>query len=194
MASNLLDTLAAELSKLKVAGHTAIALDPLITYVSGLVESARASDPEDDRQRIRINFEGQLEKYRAEVQGNLEMFKAVLETGQSALKALSVINGAAAIAILAFLGNVLAHPSKEGLAAVPSMSRAMVWFATGVGLAGVGFAARYLSQASFAGDLWSNAATAGKGGIWLRVLAIAGGLFSLVLFFVGIGAAFNAVR
>ena len=94
MSTGPFETLAIELAKLKSLGHTAIAREALIPYVDGLARSACAADPEGERQRIELNFEGQLEAYKAQVGAQLEMFKAVMETGQSALRALSVENGA----------------------------------------------------------------------------------------------------
>lgn len=188
-----LQTLSTELARLKQLGHTAVALDALIPYVDALTRSASAADPESERQRIRLNFEGLVEQYRADVEGRRELLKAVLEAAQSALRTLSLVNGAAAVAILAFLGNVLAHPTTDGLATVPPMSKSMVSFAVGVGLAAVGFAARYFSQAYFSRDFTADAVMGGKWGRRWRCVAIAGAVASLIAFFVGIGFAFRAV-
>lgn len=85
MAVSSLEALAAELSKLKALGHTAVALDTLLSYVNDLTQSARAADPEAERQRIGLDFGGRVEQYKAEVEGRRELFKAVIEAGQSAL-------------------------------------------------------------------------------------------------------------
>jgi hypothetical protein len=194
MSADGLQSLSKELDKLKTAGHTAVAIDPLINYVGGLLSSARLADPESERQRIALNFEGQLEAYRAEINAGLEMFKAVLETGQSALRALSVVNGAAAVAVLAFLGNVLSRPSEIALGALPLMSAAMTSFALGVGFAALGFATRYFSQASFGGDFFDDKERGLTWGRRWRMVAIGAGITSLVLFFAGIATAWAAVQ
>jgi hypothetical protein len=187
-----LETLAQELATLKERGHTAVAMNALLPYVTGLLASARSGDPEGERQRVKINFEGQVEAYRAEVSSQLELLKAAIEAGQSALKSISVINGAAALAMLAFIGNVLSHPTDIGLAAMMIMSRSMTYFATGVGLSAIGLAARYFSQASYAGD-FSNQSRATKWGNTWRVIAIVAGVAGLAAFFIGVRVASRAV-
>jgi len=190
---NALEVLSSELSKLKGHGHTAIAIDPLINYIGELLNSARLTDPEGERQRIALNFEGQLEAYRAERSFNVEMFKAVIEAGQSALRALSIVNGAGAIAILAFLGNVLAHSTDTGLQVASFMTRAMTWFAVGVGFVALGYVARYFSQANYGGDFSQGEAIRRKWGDRWRFVAVVSAVASLLVFFVGIGTASLAI-
>lgn len=192
MTTRNLELLSAELEKLKTTGHTAVALEVLIPYVNALVAAARSADPEGERQRIELNFEGQVEHYRAEMDTRLEMFKSVIEAGQSALRSLSLLNGAAAIALLAFLGNVLSHPTIMGIATIPGMSRSMACFAIGVGLAACGFVARYFSQASHGQEFSADPATAWKWGVRIRNVAICSALASLAIFFVGVWFAFKA--
>ena len=195
MSITNLELLAAELEKLKRLGHTAVALDALIPYVGGLVKAARESDPEGERHRVRLTFEGQVEQYRAQVEGRREMFKSILEAGLSALKALSVLNGAATVAILAFLGNVVSKPlNAYALVTIPGMNTAMAAFAFGVWFAALGLAARYFSQASFGMDFSKKSEVAERWGVVFKWVAISAGILSLALFFIGVWAAFHAFK
>lgn len=184
MANSELDGLVAELSKLKTQGHTAVSLDTLLPYATALANSARTRDPESERQRIELEFENQLEQFRAQKESNLEMFKAVIEAGQSALKALSLVNGAAAVAILSFLGAILSKQGGTSLPLVPSMKWAMVIFAMGVGFSALGFVFRYLSQGAYKKDFHRDLIKATRLGDILRNCAIVSGGSSLISFFV----------
>ena len=186
MANTELVGLAAELSKLKGLGHTAIAIEVLLRYVNGLADAASAKDPESERQESKLRFEAQVE-------GDMEMFKAVIEAGQSTLKVLSLVNGAAAIAILSFLGTILSkQDGVPTLLTVPLMRWAMLSFSLGVGLSALGFGFRYLSQGLYKRDFRLGIDSARKWGDTFRNLAILSAVASLLAFFAGIGTAFCA--
>lgn len=192
MSSGPLEHIAGELSKLRAAGHSAVAIDLLLPYVQGLVNAARAADPEGERLRLQQHFDGQIEHYKASREMDREMFKAVIEAGQSALKSLSVINGAAAIALLAFLGNALSKDKTPAAALIAGMSNSMLSFGIGVALAGAGFALRYLSQAVYTGDFRLGTEHS-RWGDRLRNAAILAGVGSLVAFIVGTFISFRTL-
>jgi hypothetical protein len=193
VANSGLEALASELGNLKSQGHTTVALDPLNSYVERLLASDKAADPELNRQRIRAQFEVELEQYKAQHEFHREMFKAVLEAGLSALRMLSVINGAAAIAVLAFLGNVLGKGDAPHALSVSGMGAAMVIFSVGVGLVGLGIAMRYFSQATYARDFWPAEDDATRWGNYFKYAAIACAIMSLLAFFVGVTTAYEAI-
>ena len=115
-----------------------------------------------------------------------EMFKAVIESGLSALKAAILINGGAAVALLAFLGSIASRQGAPGVELIGPMSLAMMKFFFGVGVAGAALGSRYLSQAFYAEQLRHPAQ---KWTLWLALvflgIAIIAGATSFCLFFWG---------
>ena len=62
-----------------------------------------------------------------------------------------------------------------------------------VGFAALASAFRYLSQASFGKDFSKDRKTADRVGRWLRIVAVVGGVASLLAFFFGIYLAYEAI-
>jgi hypothetical protein len=93
-----------------------------------------------------------LEKYRSELAGweaevkysldwKLESFRTTMTFAQGAIKSGMLVNGAAAVALLAYLGNIKA----QGAATSPFVA-ALGFFSAGVVAAALTFACSYLSQ------------------------------------------------
>jgi hypothetical protein len=73
-----------------------------------------------------------------------ETFKGLITLSIELLKALLLINGGAAVAILAYLGNLSSHDSSAGHQ--PNMKNALLCFSVGVLTAAVTFLVAYLTQ------------------------------------------------
>jgi hypothetical protein len=58
-----------------------------------------------------------------------ETYKALIPLSIEAIKMLALVNGGAAVAILAYLGNIAGHASA---AHQPNMVRPLVWFSAGL--------------------------------------------------------------
>lgn len=80
-------------------------------------------------------------KIRAEVQK--ELFKSVIDAGQHALRVSLAINGGAAVAVLAFLGNLMTKSPATSLGQFPT---AMLFFVSGVLAAAIATGCTYLTQ------------------------------------------------
>jgi hypothetical protein len=106
----------------------------------------------------------EVERYRALLEGsnaheervhawNLEGFRQVISLGQSALKSLMLINGGAAVALLAFLGNLLAQ--KLAIPLLP-FADSMRSFVSGVALSAAAYGLTYFSQLCYdnSGKSW----------------------------------------
>ncbi len=132
-------------------------------------------------------YEHQMDVWRVnspiEAQRNIEMFKATLEAGQTAIKSLTIINGGAAIALLAFIGNAL---NKDRPIDVSGFHCPLMIFVTGVGLAGLTSALRYFSQDAYNYKNWL--------GTTFKILAVVGGILSLVAFAYGTIATSSAFQ
>ena len=65
----------------------------------------------------------------------VELFRSVIEHGRDALKAAILINGAAAVALLAFIGKIWSM--KNSLSTADPLAYALLVFGSGVLFAGV---------------------------------------------------------
>jgi len=114
----------------------------------------------------------QLEKYRGEMSawlegikgqeaGKVEMLKATMEYGGAAIKSSLLINGGAAIALLAFIGKIWGPESK---ADIQDLSCSLIFFVMGVAFSAMAMAAAYFTQGYYtvnndkAGNTWKKVA------------------------------------
>jgi hypothetical protein len=132
-----------------------------------------------------------LERVKKHLASELMAESAVLEAGQSALRYLTLINGAAAVALLTFVGNSVTHPPID-TALLSGMTQAMLAFTIGVALAAAGFALRYFSQAHYGGSLSTDLSTRRMMGDRYRNAAIITGSGGFAAFLLGMGLAYLA--
>lgn len=184
------------LAEMKERGQTAVMIAGLEEYFS-VMEKEDAKSPmlkltDEQRHELSITqLELDNEKWKVNTAGQfaigLELFKAVIEAGQTAVKSLIVMNGAAAIALLAFLGNILSRGPNFGESViVGKINTAMIIFFAGVGFAGATSCFRYLSQALYADR------SRPKRGDFTRNIAVTLAVFSLVAFLYGGFTAYKA--
>jgi hypothetical protein len=150
-------------------GDTLISIRSLLPVIA----SGRAANTQ-----AKIEYEHKMKLFEVEapleVQKQLEMFKATLETGQTALKSLTLINGGAALALLTFIGTIVTKEPDSELITVATLYGPMMTFVAGLGLAGLASAARYISQ-----DLYNVSQCWGH---IFKALAVASGVMSLIAF------------
>jgi uncharacterized membrane protein YidH (DUF202 family) len=82
-----------------------------------------------------------LEKYKFDLNWRLETFKSLVTHSAEGFKFLSLANGGAAVALLAYLGNFGNKAIKA-----PNMSEPMLWFLAGLVFAGAGWLFAYMTQ------------------------------------------------
>lgn len=130
------------------------------------------------------DLNAQQDERRHTHEWNVEQFRQVIALGQSAMKAGVVINGGAAVALLAFIGHMAAEA--QAFRVLP-FANSLWWFVMGVLASGVAFAASYVSQLGYAGkEGWPH-----RAGYAFHVLAALGGVFALVAFLMGSAAAYH---
>jgi hypothetical protein len=81
----------------------------------------------------------------AQVTWNQEMFKSVISAGQVALRSVILINGGAAVALLAFIGSIWDKSTIDNLT-IKKLLISMAGFVLGVLLGGVAASLTYLVQ------------------------------------------------
>jgi len=138
----------------------------------------------------------ELEKFRSDLAGSLayqehvhnwslEGFRQIIALGQSTLKSMMLINGGAAVALLAFLGNLITRAGSS--ASVVAFAGSMRMFVVGVFLAAVAYATTYLSQLFYNGEKdWQQ-----RTGLVFHVVTSLVGAASLAAFLWGAHAAYN---
>lgn len=118
------------------------------------------------------------------------MFESILEAGQSAIKAFILINGGAAVALLAFMGSIVANGNRTDFP-IEGIADALLKFVLGTGAAGVTMAFRYVSQEFYFQDFerqlnkCPTALRFRRIGNAFKYIAIAAGITSIGLFFCG---------
>jgi hypothetical protein len=173
-AESLVTQLRDEIAQSRAGGHDVIALESLDAHLVQLL----AWEARDEGFQNRAHASA-LEAYRAGHQSNVEMFKSVITYGTEALKAAMIINGAAAAAVLAFLG-AASGTAVHGQARLSSID-GMTMFAYGVLTATLGFGFAYLTQRLYltAADSRGGAARAGhiSGAMCIGLFVVAMALF-----------------
>lgn len=186
-AQEVLDLLDQNLADAAAKGARAVDVTALQQLVSGLrkiVDASSAQVAAEEQKRMQISFENWLETNRQHHEWKLEGFRSVIQAGQSTLKSCVLINGGAAVALLAFLGHLVQQPAPA--VSVRALAVAMGVFVGGVFAGGLASGFTYLSQWFFADD-WN------KTGYTFNIAAILAGLASLACFCWGGLLAYQAI-
>jgi len=126
-----------------------------------------------------------LAKRRAKANAQLELFKSVIQSGESARKSFFLLNGGAAVAVLALIG----HLSTSTITApqVNKFAVPLLFFACGLLLVALASGGTYLVQKAYADSRKRRADVINVLGIWVC-------FFSLVAFSVGCYFAYVAIQ
>lgn len=174
-----------DIQDLQLAGTDQIAVKSLLRYIDETERIAGLSESERNRQQAAA-----LATLAATNSANLEMFKAVIEAGKSALQAVMVINGGAAVALLGMFANLAAKP--EGIHLARALSQPMQYFGAGVLIAAFSFGIRYASQACFS-EAEKRTDRAWKIAKYFQIIAIIFTIAGYCAFAKGIYEASNAI-
>src|SRR2546430_1555238 len=102
----------------KSRGDQTFSADALDLYLSEL-EALSVQEPNQLDQialeRTKGDFSVALEKFKTASGERLEMFRSVVTTGQAAIQSSLLINGGAAVALLAFIGHSVTSPTSRHL-------------------------------------------------------------------------------
>ena len=111
----------------------------------------------------------------------LETYKSLINISVAGLKLLALLNGGAAVALLAFIGNI----SGKGLS-IPDMRWPMGFFLGGLALCGFAFFFSYCTQYILYQEIMGGLQKQQRHRhiIWLR-LALVSALLSLIAFVIG---------
>jgi len=126
-----------------------------VRELEGLVESSKSQEWTDaQKEEYRATHQSNLAEYNVLWERSREMFRASVGYGQAALKSVILINGAASVALLAFIGNILPNGNTEPRILI-GLSNSLLAFVIGVLLSAVAVGFTYISQSFFGlGDKW----------------------------------------
>ncbi len=155
--------------ELSAEGRKTLKISNIVKYLDEVIENPNQELPE-------ANLTLDFRSLELDHESNLENFKAVIAAGQNAIRTMVLINGAATIAILAFIGNL----SVSNQAQITIMAPTLLPFAIGTFLGGVTSGATYLTQ-----WLYANQKTE-KFGFAMNIICIIAGLSSFIAFLLGI--------
>lgn len=152
-ASDVIREIREALVPVKESGQSTISIEAMENYLKSFDK-----DVENDSIYESQNHEARLAKFKAENDRNIsyannqtvhavEMFKSVILAGQSALKSSIIINGGAAVTLLAFTGKIWETSTTEVVA--NSLTTSIFIFCLGVFFASFATGTTYLSQYSF---------------------------------------------
>lgn len=143
----LLNKIKSDVNYAKENRTEAIPVNNLLAYLDGI-------DLTDNGEENHIVLEGlkhqnstELEILKINNSFQIESFKAVINIGANACRTFLIMNGGAAIALLAFLGNIWNKDSTTQ--ASQAIASALLWFCSGVILAGLCAAFSYISQSLY---------------------------------------------
>ncbi len=127
-----------------------VSTDALLKYIDGLAGQLESSKEEANRRTeanlaiFRAEHERNVALYQSEQKQALELFRSVVTYGSAAMKSALLINGGAAVALLAFIGNI--WEKETAPEAVKALTLGIAMFSTGVLAAAVANAMSYFTQ------------------------------------------------
>lgn len=183
-----------DVQSIKDDGVEFIGTDKLIDYLSALKDNEQQSH-EEILERLKATNQLHIERYKQVSAVNLESFRSVVAAGANASKSCMLINGGAAVALLAFVGNIWNKSPSAGT--VTEIAYGILFFCIGVGFAalctGITYIAQYCySSIDFDDDSDKKCKWEITGNIF-NILAVLAGLASLIFFCFGCYSAFEAI-
>lgn len=167
------------LSDVEVKGQAFVHIQALKQFLDAIEKSAIVTI-----EAQKLQHQSNLEWYKAQHQSQLEMFKSTMESAHSALKASLIVNGGAAISLLAFVGNIWSKTQTASVA--HALAATIACFSSGVMLGGLASFVTYFTQFFYSQKHKRT-------GITFHIMAIVLVVLSYVAFALGIYGAYGAI-
>ena len=173
-----------EIDGFAAQGRDSISIDTLTTGLNRFIEAPEQESEAILIERLKAHLQSNVEIQKYNHSADLEMFKSVIDTGQNALKAFVLLNGGAAVALLAFIGKL----ADVGRLHIPLFASPLKIFVIGAFLSVASSGLTYLTQLMYSEEgKWRN-----RAGIFLQWGTIILGLASLGMFGYGTQRAYDA--
>jgi hypothetical protein len=167
---------------IKAKGAAAVDCDNLIAYLDEVVASPSVVVTPAELEHYKAQLQIEIEQSRGQHASDLEMFRSVITAGQNAIRSSFLLNGGAAVAVLAFISKLTESQTDK----VSLFSESLLPFVAGVFAISFSSGLTYLSQWFYATDDGWKIRT----GFWLNIAAILVGLSSFGLFIWGMCRAY----
>lgn len=162
------------IENIKSKGTSVIYCDDLIAYLNEIQNSPEVEPSLAEIERFKADLQNWVEANKHQHEQQLEMFRSVISSGQGAIKSSFLLNGGAAVALLAFIS----HLAQFSPAKVAMFAPCLLPFSLGVMAVAVTSGFTYLSQWLYS----SPDASARKAGFVFNILCVLLGLGSYALF------------
>lgn len=172
-----------DIEDIKSKGTAAIYCDNIIAYLNEVENSPEQELTPVDVERYKADLQNWIEANKYQHESNLELFRSVITSGQSAIKSSFLLNGGAAVALLAFIGHLAQFRPEK----VSEFGACLMPFAFGVLASAVTSGSTYLSQWLYASPL----AWARKAGFAINIICILLAIGSYLLFAYGLFAIYR---
>lgn len=180
---DILNVIKEDFSSLKSNGLNQVNIDSLIDYLDKL-EEVGTKDKEVELENLRALNQSSLNVQQHNLEAYLEAFRATISAGANIVKMLMLVNGGAAVALLAFIGNIWTKSSISDY--VPLLSISLKYFCYGVaGSLGCG-AFTYFCQLLVSHNYLNPTRFLTRSAFASNMLAIAFGFVSIGCFFFGV--------
>jgi hypothetical protein len=174
----------AQIEEIKSNGTTTLNCDNIIAYLSDVENSSEAEPSVLDIERYKADLQNFVEANKYQHEERLEIFRSTIVAGQAAIKSSFLLNGGAAVALLAFITHLAQFKTDK----VPEFAACLLLFAFGILAITVTSGFTYLSQ-------WFSAHTepwASKIGYGVNLFCIFLGFGSYALFLWGLFSTYGA--
>lgn len=145
---NFAGQMKATIEQLKAKGTAALYCDNIIAYLDSVISSPEIEPTPEAIEQFKAEMQGRIEYNKQTHESNLEMFRSVITSGQNAIRASLLLNGGAAVALLAFISHLATDKPEKVSMFAPSI----VPFAYGALAIVVTAGLTYLSQWLYAND------------------------------------------
>ncbi|MEM7612134.1 MAG: hypothetical protein AAF270_10665 [Pseudomonadota bacterium] len=148
--NNILSIVYDAISDAEARGASSVGIVELKNYLATLDEQIGDTPSGDistaDLEKYKARLSKWIEDNKTQSQWGIELFRSTIAAGQSALRAAILINGGAAVALLAFIGNLWGLESDTAAALASPMRILLI----GVLVAACASGSTYLAQFFFA--------------------------------------------
>jgi len=158
--------------------------DNLITYLESAIATTPSEATTDQIEHLKAQLQLMVEREKSNYANDLEMFRSVIQSGQNAVKSALLMNGGAAVALLAYIGKLTETQQLR----IPVFAEALAIFVLGVFAIVVSSGSTYLSQWFYAEEAtWKQ-----RVGLGFNLFSITLGLASYGFFIWGMSVAYSA--
>ena len=156
------------IEEIKAKGTAAIYCDNLIAYLDEVIKSPSPVVSVAELEKYKADQQVRIEQNKAAHESSLEMFRSVIQSGQNAIRSSFLLNGGAAVTMLAFIGKLTETQAGK----IPVFTASLTIFVIGVLVITITSGFTYLNQWFYAGNTRWKVTT----GFWLNIAAIVLGL------------------